>query len=282
MNVKTTFEAFAAGVKARKPEIIIAFGLAAGIGAVVTAAKETPACLDAFDKAKEELTTIVTDPETGEETTIQMDLDWQTKLVIFGKSYWITMLLEALSIFLIIKGSKIRFDGYTALATIYGLTKAELDDLKNIISKQPKNWQKNFTEKIAEAHMDETEVYDVPAEQMSDTEVPMALPLFWDDQARVYFRMSDEGLRDALAEFTHELITDPFQATSMNDWMRVIGHEDVANGDYYLMSVRDTECDGPLKYVQIGVKESPTKEPARMMKFNRDYYLDTRGMYTTV
>ena len=108
----------------------------------------------------------------------------------------------------------------------------------------------------------------------------MPLQLFFDDQAKVYFRLSEEDLRDALAEITHVVETDPFQATTMNDWMRILDHEEVQNGDYYIFSVEDAE--GPLKYNQIGVKEAPNGEPARMMKFNRDYRLDTRGMYTNV
>ena len=94
--------------------------------------------------------------------------------------------------------------------------------------------------------------------------------------------MSEGDLRDALAEFTNMINTDPFQATSMNDWMRLIEHEEVVNGEYYLMSLSDADWDGALKYQQIGVKEAPNGEPARMMRFSKEYHLDTRGMYSEV
>lgn len=282
IDVKALGAAFVAGVKTHKPEIMIGFGLAAGVGAVVMAAKETPACLEAFEKAEAEAAEKTTTVQVEEDKYVEVpeELNWKQKVLIFGKYYWSVIVLEGASIFLIVYGSKIRFNGYTALMTVYGLTKAELDDLKQVISEQPENWKKKFTEKIAESHIDKTEAKDVPAECMTNTEVPMPKPLFWDDQARVYFRMSEAELRDALAEFTFKIDTDPFQATSMNDWMAIIDHEEVANGDYYLMLANDPDAaDGPLKYNQIGVKESPTGEPARAMKFSRDYHPDTRGLY---
>ena len=283
MSIEAVAKAVVAGAKAHKPEIMIGVGLAAGFGAIVVAVKETPACLDAFDKAKEEQKATVKLPATGEEVTVEVDLDWKTKLFIYAKSYWIAAALEVISILFIAGGTKIRLDGYTALVTLYGLTKAERDDLKKIISEQPKNWQKNFAEKMAESHLADSDPNDIPPERMSDTDLPMSLPLFWDDQAKVYFRMSEADLRDALAEFTFKIDTDPFQATSMNDWMSILDHEEVANGDYYLMLSNDPDAaDGPLKYNQIGVKEAPNGEPARMMKFSRDYHIDTRGLYTNV
>lgn len=279
MSIEAVAKALLAGAKAHKPEIMIGIGLVTGFGAVVVAAKETPACLEAFEKAKEEQTTTVELPATGEEVEVTVDLDWKTKLVIFAKHYWGAGALELISIIFILFGTKIRLDGYTALFTLYGLTKAERDDLKKVISEQPKTWQKNFTEKMAESHLAESDPKDIPPERMSNTDMPMSLPLFWDDQAKVYFRMTEEELRDAVAEFTFKIDTDPFQATSMNDWMSIIDHEEVANGDHYIMIANDPDWDGPLKYNQIGVKEAPNKEPARMMKFSRDYHIDTRGLY---
>lgn len=282
IDVKALVKGLRAGVKAHKPEIMIGTGLIVGVGAVVVAAKETPACLEAFDVAKEEAQVKTVNEETGEETVVQLELDWPTKLIVFAKHYWGAMALEALSIFLIIWGSKVRLDGYTALVTLYGLTKAERDDLKKFISEQPKNWQKNFMEKRAEYNLAHSDPKDIPEPRMSNTDVPMSLPLFWDDQAKVYFRLSEEELRDALADFTNKIMSDPFQATSMNDWMEIIGHEEVANGNYYLMTLNDPDWDGALKYNQIGVKEAPNKEPARMMRFSKEYHLDTRGMYYTI
>lgn len=278
MGIETLAKAVVAGAKAHKPEIMIGVGLAAGIGAVVVAAKETPACLEAFDKAKEEQSQFVELPSTGTEVKVEMDLDWKTKLLIIAKSYWGAMALEIISILFITGGTKIRLDGYTALVTLYGLTKAERDDLKKVISEQPKNWQKNFTEKMAESHLADSDPKDIPPERMSNTDVPMALPLFWDDQAKVYFRMSEEELRDAIAELTHRISTDPFQSTSMNDWMEIIGHEPVQGGDYQLLTLENEGADSALKYNQIGVKEAPNKEPCRMMKFSWDYHVDLRGM----
>ena len=283
MNLKTLGKAVVAGAKTHKAEIMIGMGLAAGVGAVIVAVKETPACLEAYDAAKEEQSTFVELPSSGTEVKVDGNVDLKTKVIIFAKHYWGAAALEALSIFLVVYGSKVRLNGYTALAAMYGVTKAELDDLKQVISEQPENWKKKFTEKMAESHMEKTKPEDVPAECMTNTEVPMPKPLFWDDQARVYFRMSEAELRDALAEFTFKIDTDPFQATSMNDWMEIIDHEDVTNGDYYLMLANDPDAaDGPLKYNQIGVKESPTGEPARMMKFSRDYHLDERGLYSNI
>lgn len=282
VNVKALTQAVVAGAKAHKPEIMIGIGLATGIGAVVMAAKETPACLEAFDKAKAEAQVTTVNEETGDEMIVQLDIDVPTKLLIFAKSYWGAMALEILSIIFIIWGSKGRLDSYTAMAALYGITKADLDDLKKFISEQPKNWQKNFVEKKAEYNMAKSDPKDIPPERMSNTDMPMSLPLFWDDQAKVYFRMSEEELRDALAEYTNKIMSDPFQATSMNDWMDIIGHEAVANGDRYLMTLNDPDWDGALKYNQIGVKEAPNKEPARMMTFSKDYHLDTRGMYYTI
>ena len=283
MGIEALAKAVVAGAKAHKPEIMIGIGLAAGVGAVVAAVKETPACLEAFEKEKEEQAKFIELPSTGTEVKVEVELDWKTKLFIYAKSYWVAAALEVISILFIAGGTKIRLDGYTALATIYGITKAERDDLKKIISEQPKNWQKNFTEKMAESHLAASDPKDIPPERMSNTDVPMALPLFWDDQAKVYFRMSEEDLRDALAEFTFKINTDPFQATSMNDWMSIIDHEGVTNGDFYIMLTDDPDsADGPLKYNQIGVKEAPNGEPARMMRFSRDYNIDTRGLYTNV
>ena len=282
MSVETLAKAFVAGAKAHKPEIMIGLGLAAGAGAIFAAAKETPVCLEAYEEEKKKLEPVTVTDEEGNETTVPAELGWKTKAIIFGKCYWKAAVLEALSIFLIVYGSKIRLDGYAALAAVYGVTKSELDDLKDVIAKQPENWKKKFAEKKAETHIDQTKPEDIPAERMSNAEVPMPLPLFWDDQAKVYFRLSEEDLRDALAEFTNRINTDPFGSTSMNDWMREIGHEEVANGDYYLMTLNDPDWDGPLKYSQIGVKSSPTGEPARAMSFSKDYHLDTRGLYPTV
>ena len=283
MGIEAVAKAVVAGAKAHKPEIMIGIGLAAGVGAVVAAVKETPACLEAFEKEKEEQAKFVEMPSTGTEVKVEVELDWKTKLLIYAKSYWVAAALEVISILFVTGGTKIRLDGYTALATIYGITKAERDDLKKIISEQPKTWQKNFTEKMAESHLAASDPKDIPPERMSDTDVPMSLPLFWDDQAKVYFRMSEEELRDALAEFTFKINTDPFQATSMNDWMSIIDHEGVTNGDFYIMLSDDPDsADGPLKYNQIGVKEAPNGEPARMMRFSRDYHIDTRGLYTNV
>lgn len=281
MSVNTLVKTVVAGAKAHKPEIMIGAGIVAGAGAIFMAVKETPACLDAFDKAEADLKEVEVEVD-GEAVMVKPDLDWKTKLFIFGKHYWPVFLLEGASIFLIVCGSKIRLNGYTALAAVYGLTKAELDDLKQVISEQPENWRKKFTEKVAESHIDHTKPEDVPAERMSNADVPMPLQLFWDDQAQVYFRISEEDLRDAMADFIHMSGSDPFQSTSMNDWMRLIGHEDVVTGDYYLMTLDNPACDEPLKYRQIGVKEAPTGEPARVMRFNYDYHLDTRGMYSEV
>ena len=283
MGIEALAKAIVAGAKAHKPEIMIGAGIATGLGAVVAAAKETPIFLEAFEKEKEEQAKFVELPSTGTEVEVDVKLDWKTVLLIFAKSYWGAAALEIISILFIAKGTKIRLDGYTALATIYGITKAERDDLKKIISEQPKNWQKNFTEKMAESHLAASDPKDIPPERMSNTDVPMSLPLFFDDQAKVYFRMSEEDLRDALAEFTFKINTDPFQATSMNDWMNIIDHEGVTNGDFYIMLTDDPDsADGPLKYNQIGVKEAPNGEPARMMRFSRDYHIDTRGLYTNV
>lgn len=282
MGIEALAKAVVAGAKAHKPEIMIGAGIAAGIGAIVVAVKETPACLEAFDAEKEERSTFVELPSTGTEVKVEPELDLKTKLVIFAKHYWGAAALEAASIFFIIYGTKIRFDWYTRMVALYGIAKAESEDLKKIISEQPKSWQKNFAEKVAESHLAASDPKDIPEPRMSDTEVPMSLPLFFDDQAKAYFRISEEELRDAVAEFTHMINTDPFQSTSMNDWMRILDHEDVANGDYYLMIANDPDGDGALKYNQIGVKEAPNGEPARMMRFSRDYHLDTRGMYSAV
>lgn len=280
MGIEALAKAVVAGAKTYKPEIMIGMGLAAGVGAIVVAVKETPACLEAFEKEKEEQAKFVELPSTGTEVKVEAELDWKTKLLIFAKSYWGAAALEIVSILFIIYGTKTRFGWYAKAATAYGLTKAELDDIKKVISEQPKNWQKNFTEKMAESHLAASNPKDIPAERMSNTDMPMSLPLFWDDQAKVYFRMSEEELRDAIAEFTFKIDTDPFQATSMNDWMEIIDHEEVANGSYYIMLANDPDAaDGPLKYNQIGVKEAPNGEPARAMKFSRDYHIDTRGLY---
>lgn len=281
MGVNTLVKTIVAGAKTHKSEIMIGAGLVSGAGAIFMAIKETPACLDAYHKAEDEMpTTTVMNGE--EEVEVKLNLDWKTKLLIFGKHYWPVVVLEGASIFLIVWGTKIRVNSYTALAAVYGLTKAELEDIKQIISEQPENWKKKFTEKMAESHLEHSDPDDIPEPMMSNTEVPMPLPLFWDDQARVYFRMSEGDLRDAIAEFTNMINTDPFQATSMNDWMRLIEHEEVVNGEYYLMSLSDADWDGALKYQQIGVKEAPTGEPARMMRFSKDYHLDTRGMYSEI
>ena len=278
MSIEAVAKAIVAGAKAHKPEIMVGIGLATGIGAIFAAVKETPACIEAFDQAKEEQAKFVELPSTGTEVKVEVELDWKTKLFIYAKSYWLAAALEIISVAFIAGGTKIRLDGYTALATIYGLTKAERDDLKKIISEQPKNWQKNFTEKMAESHLASSDPKDIPPERLSDTDVPMSLPLFWDDQAKVYFRMNDDELRDALAEITHRISTDPFQQTSMNDWMDIIGHEPVAGGEYQLLTCENEGADGALKYTQIGVKEAPNGEPCRMMKFSWEYHADLRGM----
>lgn len=281
MGVNTLVKTIVSGAKAHKSEIMIGSGLVSGAGAIFMAIKETPKCLEAYNKAEAEMPT-TTVMNGDEEVEVKLELDWKTKLLIFGKYYWPTLVLEGASIFLIIWGTKIRLNSYTALAAVYGLTKAELEDIKQVISEQPENWKKKFTEKMAESHLEHSDPEDIPEPKMSNTEVPMPLPLFWDDQARVYFRMSEGDLRDALAEFTNMINTDPFQATSMNDWMRLIEHEEVVNGEYYLMSLSDADWDGALKYQQIGVKEAPNGEPARMMRFSKEYHLDTRGMYSEV
>lgn len=281
MEVNTVVKTIIAGAKAHKPEIMIGIGLAAGIGAIFVAAKETPVCLETFAKAEEEQP-ILQEEVDGEIVEIRIPLDFKTKAIIFAKSYWLAALLETLSIFFIVYGSKIRLDGYTALVALYGLTKAERDDLKKIIDAHPDNWKKKFNEKAAEIHMAETTPEDIPEPRMSNTEVPMPLPLFWDDQAKVYFRMTEEELRDAVAEFTSRVTSDPFQAATINDWMEIIGHEDIRNGDYDIMNGSGELKYGPLKYHQIGVKEAPNKEPCRMMKFNWDYCTDTRVMYDNV
>jgi hypothetical protein len=280
MGMNELFKAAVAGAKVHKPEIMIGFGLASGAGAIFMAIKETPVCMDAFEKAEEEMPEIPQVNEDGSADVVKLELDWQTKLLIYAKHYWPTAALELISLICIIYGSKIRLDGYTALAALYGATKVELDDIKQVISEQPENWKKKFDEKRAESHIDKSNPEDIPAPSMSNTEVPMPNPLFWDDQAMVYFRMSEEELRDAVAEITHLIGTDPFQATTMNDWMRILDHEEVQHGDYYIFSAEDNL--EPLKYKQIGVKEAPNGEPARSMKFNRDYHLDTRGLYPNV
>lgn len=282
MEVNALVKTVVNGAKAHKPEIMIGIGLAAGLGAIFVAIKETPACIDAFAKAEEEAPVITETNDAGEITEIRIPLDLKTKAKIYGRYYWLVAVLEAACIFFVAYGTKTQLSSYTKLMTLYGLTKVERDDLKKIIDAHPDNWKKKFAEKAAEVHIDESDPKDIPEPRMSNTEVPMALPLFWDDQAKVYFRMSEEELRDALAEFTNLVTTDPFQATSMNDWMRIIGHEDVANGEYYLMTLTDPDWDGPLKYNQIGVKEAPTGEPARAMKFTKDYHLDTRCMYHNI
>ena len=248
VDVKTLAKGFVAGVKTHKPEIMIGIGLAAGVGAIIVAVKETPACLEALDKAEAETPVIVEKLEDGSEVEVHEALNWKTKVVIIAKHQWGAAALEALCIFLVVYGSKLRFDWYAKMVTIYGVTKAELDDIKQVIAEQPENWKKKFTEKMAESHIDHSDAKDVPPECMTNTEVPMPKPLFWDDQAKVYFRMSEEELRDAIADFTFKIDTDPFQATSMNDWMAIIDHEEVANGDYYLMLANDPDAvDGPLK-----------------------------------
>ena len=282
MSISTLWAAFKTGAKTHKPEIMIGFGVVAGAGAIGMAIKQTPACVEAFDVAEAEKPVVTETTESGETIEIRVPLTWKEKLYLFGKYYWSVAALESLSVFLIVYGSKIRLDGYTALMAVYGLTKAERDDLKKIIDSHSDSWKKKFQEKAAEMHMDETKPEDIPEPMMSNTEVPMPLPLFWDDQARVYFRASEEDLRNALAEFTHAIDTDPFQLTSMNHWMSILDHEPVANGDNYVMLANDPINDGPLKYQQIGVKESPTGEPARMMRFSRDYHPDTRSLYPNV
>ena len=280
MGMNELFKAAVAGAKAHKPEIMISIGLASGAGAIFAAIKQTPVCIEAFEKAEDEMPEIPQVNEDGSADVIKLDLDWQTKALIYAKHYWPVAVLEAFSIFCIVYGSKIRFDICASWAAIYGATKVELDDLKQVISEQPENWKKKFDEKRAESHIEKSNPEDIPAPSMSNTEVPMPNPLFWDDQAMVYFRMSEEELRDAVAEITHRISTDPFQATTMNDWMRTLDHEDVQHGDYYIFSVDDSS--EPLKYKQIGVKEAPNGEPARSMKFNRDYHLDARGMYPNI
>lgn len=278
MSIKTVVDAIGAGIKTHKPEIMIGIGLAAGAGAIAVAIKETPACLDAFDQAKEEAKKTIELPVSKDEVEVECSLDWKTKARILGRYYWGVVVLEAASIFFVIYGSKIRFDLYTGAIALYGVAKAERDDLRKIISEQPKNWQKNFNEKRAESHLAESDPKDIPPARMSNTEVPMALPLLWDDQAKVYFRMSDDELRDAVAELTHRIGTDPFQQTNMNDWMDIIGHEPVAGGEYQILTYENEGADGALKYNQIGVKEAPNGEPCRMMRFSWEYHADLRGM----
>lgn len=277
MSIGTFFKAGAAGIKAHKPEIMIGTGLLASAGAIFVAVKETPACLEAFDKAVESAPTVKETLEDGQEIEIPIKLGWKDKLIIYGKHYWLAGVLEIAAFTLIIGGSKMRLSSYTAILTAFGITKAELADLKRVIDEQPDNWKKKFVEKMAESHVDHSDVEDIPAEAMSNTEVPMALPLFWDDQAKVYFRISEEDLRDAVAELTHEIMTDPFQTTSMNDWMRVLGHEEVSCGDYRLLTQEDNSGNA-LKYNQIGVKEAPNGEPCRMMRFSWEYHTDLRGL----
>lgn len=277
MNGSTLFKTIAAGVKAHKPEIMVGLGIAAGAGAIFAAVKETPACLEAFEKAEAEQPA-VQEEINGEIVETPVPLDFKTKALIYLKHLWPVLVLEGISIFLIVDGTKIRFSDYTALAAIYGVTKAERDDLKKIIAAHPENWKKKFAEKGAEMHLGESDPKDIPAPRMSDAEVPMALPLFWDDQAKVYFRMSEEELRDAVADFTHDVTTDPFQATTINSWMERIHHEDILNGEYLIMTGEDEFKMGALKYQQIGVKEAPNGEPARMMKFSWDYHVDMRGL----
>lgn len=277
MSIGTLAQAFVAGAKAHKPEIMIGIGIGCGVGAVVMAAKETPACLEAFEA--EEKPVIVEKNEAGEETVIELPLDWKTKGKIFAKYYWLVALLEGLSVFFICFGAKIRLDGYTTLLAMYGLKKVELDDIKRVISEHPENWQKKFNEKMAESHLAQTEIEDIPEERMSNTEVPMPLPLFFDDQARVYFRMSDEELRDAVAEYINVVYTDPFQEASINTWMSYLDHEPIMNGDYVLINREDELKSGALKYNQVGVKEAPNGEPCRVMKWSWGFQTDTRCAY---
>lgn len=277
MSISTLLKAAGTGIKTHKPEIMIGLGVAAGAGAIATAIKATPIFLETFDNECQEQPDVEIEVD-GKMVTVKPDLDIKRKVLIFGKCYWVTLLLEAASITLIIFGTKIRLNGYTALAAVYGVTKAELDDLKQVISEQPETWKKKFAEKMAESHIDHSDINDIPPERMSNAEVPMPCPLFYDDQAKVYFRKSEEELRDAVAEITHEIVTDPFDQISMNDWMRILDHEPVVHGDYLLLTM-DNQPDEPLKYKQISVKESPTGEPARVMSFTWNYHTDTRAIY---
>ena len=261
---------------------MVGLGLAAGVGAIVVAVKETPKCLYALEEAEKEVPMVTQKLPDGTEVEIPDEIELKTKLLIIAKHYGLAFALECMSFIMIIWGTKIRLDWYAGLFAAYGLKKVELDDLKKVISEQPANWQKKFVEARAESHLKDSDPKDIPEPRMSNTEVPMPLPLYFDDQAKVYFRMSEADLRDAIADFTELVSTDPFQSTSMNDWMRTIDHEDVVNGDYYLMAPSGIDGDGALKYQQIGVKEAPNGEPARMMRFSKDYHLDARGLYSNV
>ena len=110
MGIEAVAKAVVAGAKAHKPEIMIGIGLAAGVGAVVAAVKETPACLEAFEKEKEEQAKFVELPATGTEVKVEVELDWKTKLLIYAKSYWVAAALEVISILFITGGTKIRLD----------------------------------------------------------------------------------------------------------------------------------------------------------------------------
>jgi hypothetical protein len=278
MGVNSLVKALVKSVNEHKPEIMIGVGLAAGAGAIFVAVKETPACLEAFDKAKEEIPEVTEVTEAGEEVTVKGKLGWKKVFVIYAKYYGVAAALELMSIFLIVFGCKIKWNTCAYIAALCGATKAELDDLKQVIAEQPESWRKKFTEKVSESHINNSDPATIPEPCMTNTEVPMPKPLRWDDHAKVYYRKTDAELSECLAEYTHMISSDPFNTTTMNDWMRVLDHEEVAYGDQYIM----TDMGEPLKYRQVDVKTSPTGEPAIVMKFSQDYKLDTRGLYSEV
>lgn len=127
MNIKDSLIVAKHVLKAKSPTILVVAGVAAGVGAVVTAAMATTKAGDILDQHNEEMSKIEevkNDPEMAESYSEEDEkkdraIIWTHTVFRFVKLYAIPISLEAASIFCIFAGHNIMMKRMAAVSAAY-------------------------------------------------------------------------------------------------------------------------------------------------------------------
>lgn len=240
------------------PEILLAFGIAAGLGAVAEGIHATIKAVKLVDKKKE---------ETGKKKLTAKEV-----LQVTWKNYIPTISLAMSATAMLVASGCTQKTRNEALGAAYESAVKMLDEYQT-------NTAKTVGEEVLKEIVDKTaqdEVDSDPVDKVCPTEIIFTGhgdTLCRDSLTGRYFYSDPEFIRSSIVDFRQEMLDNEGVGMSFNDWLDALGIENCKVGDILGWSTEDNRRFD----VTFSGAVSPKNEPILVLNYRvmpyQDYYI---------
>lgn len=223
-NMKTFFKSVKMSAAEHSPEILIGFGVAGFVTAVVLAVKATPKAMQLIESRKEEINSEL---ENGDWETRVTKLEPIEVIKVAWKPYIPAVVTGVVSIACVVGANSVNTKRNAALATAYQLSTAALNEYKDkVVETIGEKKEQSIREKISKDRIEHNPVHNNPVYITGNGE-----SLFLEPISKRYFKSDIERIRATINTLNETMYNDPFGQISLSDFYDEIGLErtDISN-----------------------------------------------------